>query len=186
MNAIYQVAGVSKQAFHQQKQREAYQTILLEELESQVQTLRKEHPGCGLEKMYRSLQPDWLGRDRFVDIFRDLGYGVRKRKNFQKTTIPTHIRYPNLISGMLVMHENIVWQTDITYYYCVSENRFYYLVFIIGIYTKVIKGFGVNNHMRAEANIAALKMAFRSVKEPLNHLVHHSDRGGQYIDQQYQ
>jgi len=186
MNAIYQVAGVSKQAYHQHKQREQQQAILLDELEEQVRIIRKDHPGCGLEKIYRSLQPEWIGRDRFMTTFMELGYGVVKRKNYHRTTIPTHIRFPNLISGMLIMDANTVWQTDITYFFCKPENRFYYLVFIIDIYTKVIRGYAVSDHMRAEANIDALKMAFGSVEQPLINLIHHSDRGSQYVSANYQ
>ncbi len=185
MASLYQVAGVSKQAHQQHKRREERKALLLEELEAQVRHIRQEHPGCGLEKMYRSLRPKGLGRDRFVATFMELGYGVVKRKNYHRTTIPTHIRFPNLISGMLIMDVNIVWQSDITYFYCESESRFYYLIFIIDVYTKVIKGYAVSDHMRAEANIAALQMAMKSAGD-LNNLIHHSDRGSQYVDLNYQ
>ncbi|GAA0890897.1 IS3 family transposase [Fulvivirga kasyanovii] len=184
MEELYQVAGVSRQAYHQHRQKETNRQILLLELEEQVKLIRAEHPGCGLEKIYRSLRPAWIGRDRFISTFQSLGYGVVKRKNFQRTTIPTHIRFPNLISGMLVYAADVVWQTDITYFYC--NGRFYYLVFIIDIYTKVIKGYAVSDHMRAEANISALKMALKSSGTDLSKLIHHSDRGSQYVDLQYQ
>lgn len=184
MNQLYRVAGVSKQAYHQNKQREVGSAILLAELEQQVVEMRKVHPGCGLEKLYHSLRPHWIGRDRFISLFQDLGYGVVKRKNFRRTTVPTHIRFPNLISGMLVQYPDTVWQSDITYFYC--ENRFYYLVFIIDIYTKLIKGYAVSDHMRASANISALKMALNSSKGDLSRLIHHSDRGSQYVDCIYQ
>lgn len=185
MKSVYQVAGVSKQAYQQHKRREERKDLLLQGLEDQVRLIRQEHPGCGLEKIYRSLRPKGIGRDRFVATFMKLGYGLAKRKNYHRTTIPTHIRFPNLISGMLVMDVNIVWQSDITYFYCESERRFYYLVFIIDVYTKVIKGYAVSDHMRAEANIAALQMAINSAGD-LNSLIHHSDRGRQYVDLNYQ
>ena len=113
-----------------------------------------------------------------------LGYGVARKKNFHRTTIPTHIRFPNLISGMLVRDTDTVWQSDITYFYV--EDRYYYIVFIIDIYSKVIRGYAVSDHLRAEANIAALKMAFKASGDRLDRLVHHSDRGGQYVDSGHQ
>lgn len=184
MNQLYQVAGVSKQAFYQQKERQERERMLLADLVDQVDTIRIEHPGCGLEKLYRSLTPHWIGRDKFISTFQAMGYGVVKRKNFHRTTTPTHIKFPNLISGMLIQYPDTVWQTDITYFYV--KDRYYYLVFIIDIYTKIIKGYAVSNHMRAEANIAALKMAFKASGDDLSRLIHHSDRGSQYVDAEYQ
>lgn len=184
MNQLYQVAGVSKQAYHQHYQKKERYSVLLADLEDQVKLIRENHPGCGLEKLYRSLKPDWIGRDGFVSIFQSLGYGVVKKRNFHRTTVPTHIRFPNLISGMLIQEPDTLWQSDITYIYI--NDRFYYLVFIIDVYTKIIKGYAVSDHLRAEANIKALKMAFKSSGSNLNRLIHHSDRGSQYVDLTYQ
>ena len=50
-----------------------------------------------------------MGRDRFVALFQSLGYGVVKRKNFQRTTIPTHVRFPNLITGMALNGPDQLW-----------------------------------------------------------------------------
>ncbi len=74
----------------------------------------------------------------------------------------------------------MVWQSDITYIYV--DERFYYAVFIIDVYTKKIVGYQVSNHMRATANVKALKMALGSNRAPI---IHHSDRGGQYIYKEY-
>lgn len=183
MNAVYQVAGVSKQAYHQHIRREKLEREKLAELVLQVAILREEHPGCGLEKLYYSLKPDGLGRDKFIAIFMELGYGVKKTKNYRRTTIPVHVQYPNLIEGLLVWDKNRVWQSDITYFEV--AGRFYYLVFIIDIYTKVVRGYQVSDHMRAEANIAALKMAFSSTSADVKDMIHHSDRGSQYVDKGY-
>lgn len=180
------MAGVSKQAYSQHREKQLIRTLLVNELEEQVKLIRKEHPGCGLEKIYRSLRPAGIGRDKFVALFISMGYGVVKKKNYHRTTIPTHVRFPNLISGLLVMQPNMVWQTDITYFYCEAAHRFYYLVFILDIYTKVIKGYSVSDHMRAEANISALRMAYKSSQLDLSNLIHHSDCGGQYVDLLYQ
>jgi transposase InsO family protein len=74
----------------------------------------------------------------------------------------------------------MVWQSDITYYY-VGE-RFYYVVFIIDVYTKKIVGYQQSNHMRATANIQAMQMALKVNEAPM---IHHSDRGSQYIYNEY-
>jgi putative transposase len=182
MNSIYLISGVSKQAVHKHLIREDDWSDKLTELQVQVEEIRAIHSGCGLGKLYDTLQPSWIGRDRFILAFMDLGYRVRKRPNFTRTTIPTALRYPNLIAGLLVWDENRVWQSDITYFEV--SSKFYYIVFIIDIYTKVICGYQVSDHMRAEANIAALKMALKGAKQ-VDGLIHHSDRGSQFVDNEY-
>jgi len=112
----------------------------------------------------------------------ELGYRVRSKVNFRRTTIPSHLRFPNLIEGLLVYDKNRVWQTDITYFEV--KDQFYYITFIIDIYTKVIRGYHVSDHMRAEANLIALQMALSEVGS-VNGLIHHSDRGSQFTDTRY-
>ena len=182
MNSVYRIGGVSKQAFYQHNRRQIDYELLLSELVTQVDEIRSIHPGCGLEKLYDTLQPEWLGRDKFVSTFMDLGYRVRKIKNYTRTTFPSAIRFPNLIEGLLVWDKNRVWQTDITYYQV--NGRFYFLTFIIDIYTKVIRGYTVSYHMRAQANMEALQMALND-STTISGLIHHSDRGSQFVDSDY-
>ena len=58
------------------------------------------------------------------------------------------------------------------------------MVFIVDLYTKVIWGYQVSDHLRAEANIKALRMALRGSRY-WKGLIHHSDRGSQFIDSTY-
>ena len=64
--------------------------------------LRQEHPGCGVEKMYGSLNPDFIGRDRFIETMMSLGYRLKRNKNYKRTTIAGVKFYPNLIKGLEV------------------------------------------------------------------------------------
>jgi hypothetical protein len=54
----------------------------LSELVVQADAIRQEHPGCGVEKMYYTLKPDWLGRDRFIEIMMALGYRLKQSKSY--------------------------------------------------------------------------------------------------------
>ena len=182
MNAVYKISGLTKQAFHKHVALQRDRSEELAELQVQVDEIRNLHPGCGLEKLYDTLKPDWMGRDKFISTFMAMGYRVRKKVNFTRTTTPTWMRYPNLIEGLLVWDQNRVWQTDITYFNV--SGSFCYLVFIVDIYTKVIRGYQVSDHMRAEANLQALQMAIKGEKN-ISGLIHHSDRGSQYVDTQY-
>jgi transposase InsO family protein len=109
-----------------------------------------------------------------------LGYRLKRKKNYHRTTIASLIYKPNLIKGLVIDAPCVVWQSDITYIQ-VGEKHCY-AVFIIDVYTKEIVGFSVSDHMRATANIMALKMALKKWKSPK---IHHSDRGSQYISKGY-
>ncbi len=180
MNSLYKAIGISKQAVYQYQNRQLIFDNKIRILLTEAEILRKEHPGCGVEKMYSTLKPDFIGRDRFIDLFMDLGFRLKRKRNYRRTTYAGSIYYPNLIKGMKVDAPSKVWQSDITYIYV--DDKFYYAVFIIDVYTKKIVGYQISNHMRATANVRALKMALRSNAAPM---VHHSDRGGQYIYKEY-
>ena len=183
MKSVLQTAGLSRQAAHKQQKQQATFQEKLSGLILEVDILRREHPGCGVEKMYFTLRPDFIGRDKFIDLFMHLGYRLRYKKNYKRTTIPVQSRYQNLIQGLMVQDRDIVWQSDITYFQ--AGGQYYYLVFILDIYTKKILGYQASNHLRAAANLSALKMAIKNANYRMENLIHHSDRGSQYIDNEY-
>jgi len=180
MNQLYRIAGISKQAVNQYAKRQLAFDEKVKHLVIEAEELRREHPGCGVEKMYTALKPDFIGRDRFVTLFMDLGFRLKRKRNYKRTTYAGSVYYPNLIKGMEVNAPSMIWQSDITYIY-VAE-RFYYAVFILDVYTKKIVGHQLSNHMRATANVKALGMALKQHTAPK---IHHSDRGSQYIYKDY-
>lgn len=180
LNSLYQEAEISKQAVGQYQKRQVIFDVKVKQLILEADELRSEHPGCGVEKMYYTLKPNFIGRDRFVELFMDLGYRLKRQKNYRRTTIAAKLFYPNLIKGMKVNGPSQIWQSDITY--IDVDGRFYYAVFIIDVYSKKIVGYQVSNHMRATANLRALNMALKTHKAPL---IHHSDRGSQYTYKKY-
>ena len=180
MNQLYNTLEISKQAVNQYSKRQLAFDDKVSILLTEAELLRKEHPGCGVEKMYATLKPNFIGRDRFVDLFMQLGFRLKKKRNYRRTTFSSSIYYPNLIKGVKVNAPSTIWQTDITY--IDVEGVFYYAVFIIDVYTKEIVGYKVSNHMRASANLKAFNMALEQNKAPA---IHHSDRGSQYIYKHY-
>lgn len=175
MNQLYQTIGISKQAVYQYAKRQAVFDNQISQLILEADDLRRDHPGCGVEKMYEILEPNFIGRDRFIDTMMGLGYRIKKVKNYKRTTISGKKFYPNLIKGLRISAPNMLWQSDITY--LPLNGKHYYAVFIIDVYTKKIVGYKVSDNMRAEANLVALKMALKENEAPY---IHHSDRGSQY------
>ena len=183
LNELYRTVGVSKQAVKQAKQRQDRFDQELSCLVVLADQLKEEHPGCGVEKMYYTLNPEWMGRDQFCEIFLGLGYGVKRIKNYHRTTYSGDRFHPNLIEGMVVTRPFQVIQSDITYFHLNGEH--YYLVFIIDIYTRLLIGYSVNDHMRTKGNLEAMKMALKRVDYQPWALIHHSDRGSQYGSREY-
>lgn len=180
LNELYKEIGISKQAVNAYSRRQKKLDISVKDLLIKADNYREEHPGCGVEKLYYTLKPTGLGRDRFIDTFMDLGYRLKRRRNQRKTTVSSSKYYPNLINGLQVDGPNQVWQSDITYIRI--KESYYYATFIIDVYSKKIVGHKLSKHMRASANVQALKKA---IKENGNPKIHHSDRGAQYTSKAY-
>lgn len=183
LNELYRTVGVSRQAVHQAKKRQDAFDRELSELVILADLIKEDHPGCGVEKMYYSLAPKFMGRDKFCEIFLELGYGVKRIRNYQRTTYGGTLFFPNLIEGMAVLRPFQVIQSDITYFRINDEHC--YLVFIIDVYTRLIVGYSASDHMRAEANVAAMKMALKMMDYQPWGLIHHSDKGAQYSSTAY-
>lgn len=184
LNALYEVIGISKQGVWDHFRREQRELELIRKAIMQVDKRREQHPGEGLEKLYWQIQPPGMGRDTFCRIFTQLGYGIRRTRNPIRTTIPAHYVFDNLIEGRVVTGPNQVWQSDITYIKIADE--FYYLTFIIDVYTRKIVGYACSTHLRATANIKALNKALLNFsRKELSGCVHHSDRGTQYTSSEY-
>jgi transposase InsO family protein len=185
MKDVYKVAGISKQAAHQYRSRSLQRATIAYQFFEQADKIRKDHPGAGCRTMAKDLRCKGWGRDKIEQLLLSNGYRLHYPVNYVRTTYSqTDVYYPNLIEGLELTEINRVVQTDITYYR--AGEKFYYVVFLIDVYSRRIVGYAVNKNLEAEGNIKALKMLLKTRKgDDLSKLIHHSDRGSQYIDQEY-
>jgi transposase InsO family protein len=72
-------------------------------------------------------------------------------------------------------------------FYFPLQGQHFYVVLIMDAYSRRIIGYSAADNMRAHNNIFALNMALtlRGVKKYAKQLIHHSDRGSQYISDDY-
>lgn len=185
MSDLYAVAGISKQALHQHRSRQLQKATAAYGFFEKADKIRKMHPGAGCRRMAEDLRiPGW-GRDKVEKLLLSNGYRLYYPPNYMRTTYSQQdVYYDNLIEGLELTAINQVVQTDITYFK-VGE-RFYYLVFLIDVYSRQIVGYAASKTLAAEGNIKALKMMLQKRKgQCLKGLIHHSDRGSQYIDKEY-
>ncbi len=186
MNELYDFLGITKQAHWKMVKKLTRQNEVKRIIIQNIMTVRKIHPKMGAKKIYSLLQPSGVGRDGFIDIYIEAGFGVVPERNHRKTThsLP-HLKYTNLTRGLVVNDINQVWTSDITYLQ-IAENEFLYIVFIIDVYSRRILGYNASSNLRAHSNIKALKMALRERGiERYSNLIHHSDRGVQYTSNVY-
>jgi putative transposase len=178
--------SISKQAHHKACKR------FLKQIEKEVvyirliEQTREIHPGMGLRTIYDMLQPEGIGRDAFIALGLREGYRLKAIEKKTRTTYRIkYNRYKNLLVGKKFTGVNQIWSSDITYFYCL--DRFYYLVLIMDVYSRRIVGYNVADNMRTENNLEALKMALalRGVSHYNFTLIHHSDKGSQYVSDIY-
>ena len=77
---------------------------------------------------------------------------------------------------------NRIWLADITY--VETDQGWLYLATVLDLYSRRIVGWAMEDHLRADLPLAALKMAI-SAQRPGAGLIHHSDRGVQYASADY-
>ena len=155
-----------------------------------VKAIRKEQPKAGGKKMYKEISqdPDFakykFGRDRFFDILRANDLLVKRRKKPVYTTDSSKWRkqYPNLVEGLTPTRPEEIFVADITYFRI--GKGFVYGHIVTDAYSKKIMGYEVSDNMKASSTLAAMQMAVenRIYDEAL---IHHSDRGFQYLSKLY-
>lgn len=186
MSQIYRWLGTTKQNIHQRLNRELKRSGEEEQIKVILLQIREDHPEMGCKALYRKVNPQTMGRDRFFDFYRNYGFRIAPKKSFKRTTDSSGvIRFPNLVTGRELTGVNQVWVSDITYYE--MNGKFYYLTFIMDQYSRRIIGYSASNTLSTEdTTIPALKMALTRITENQEAKpIIHSDGGGQYYSRKF-
>lgn len=184
MNQVFRYVGLTKQAFHQRMDRMLQQREQDALLLPLITELRQEHPGVAARQLYLILKPSRMGRDRFERLCFNSGLKLPQSRSYSRTTNSSGvIRFPNLIQNREFKGINQAWASDITYYQI--RDEFYYLTFIIDLFSRAIVGFSVSSRLLTEhTTLPALKMAVQA-RKPKPGLIFHSDGGGQYYCKEF-
>jgi len=184
MNSIYKYIGCSKQSFHRQLGRQLKRKEMELLLLPIIKQLRQEHPGVAARQLYWILKPEGIGRDRFERLCFAHGYKLPKSKSFVRTTDSNGVvRFANLIIGRELTGINQIWSSDITYFQI--GDRFYYLTFIVDLFSRRIVGFHVSERLLTEHTTLPAVMMALSERNPAPGLIFHSDGGGQYYCKEF-
>lgn len=179
--------GISRATYYHATVREERQWARDQELRDQIEKIHEELPGYG----YRRVREHLLKlhgkrvnskRIRRVMAKYSLFSCVKKLFKQRGGRIGKRLVYPNLLRGRRLTGPNQVWATDITFICLVKE--YVYLSAIIDVYTRKIVGWSISKNLSHEFCLESLKVAIRKEKPPKG-VIHHSDRGVQYVCEPY-
>jgi putative transposase len=114
--------------------------------------------------------------------------GLRGKKKNRRRPRTTDSRHPQPVAAHLLAERpaptgpNQCWLTDITYVQ--TAEGWLYLAAILDLWSRRIVGWACGPTLHATLVLAALNDALTR-RRPAQGLLHHSDRGSQYVDEAY-
>jgi len=143
----------------------------------------------GVRKVWQQLGREAIdvGRDRVGRLIGDLGLQGARRRRRVRTTFPAAVaeRPADLVDRVFsAAAPDRLWVADLTYVW--TRAGFCYTSFIVDAFSRLIVGWRVSGSLRTDLALDALEMAiFTRGDRALAGLVHHSDRGVQYLSIRY-
>jgi len=191
IDALCRLFGKSRQAYYERIRYTYIQKVQYDVILSLVRDVRKDFPRMGCRKLLIFLRPKFeamsinIGRDAFFELLYSNFMLIRRIRNKSKTTWSSHWmhKYPNLTVGYTPDAPNRLWVSDITY--IEIEGPCGYLFLITDAYSHKIVGWNLAQTLHSINAIAALKMALKDLRGKRPELIHHSDRGSQYLCASY-
>lgn len=123
-------------------------------------------------------------RKRVARLMRSAGLqGKRKGERRQKRRKSNPPTANNLLMGCAaVARPDAVWVSDITYLR--TQEGWLYLAVVLDVFSRRVVGWAMQARISTALTLAALEMAYRRRRPPPG-LIHHADRGGQYVSGDY-
>ena len=161
------------------------------ELSVHIRRVFEENFGVyGVRKVWKQLTREGqaVARCTVARLMRCLGLaGVVRGRKFKVTTMPDSAaaRPPDLVARQfMAVRPNQLWVADLTY--VATWRGFVYVAFVIDVFSRRIVGWRASTSLRSDLALDALEQVLYA--RPLAQaepLVHHSDRGVQYLSIRY-
>jgi len=143
----------------------------------------------GARKMWRQLQREAVdvARCTVERLMRQMGIrGVVRGKPVKTTVSDRAMPCPadRVNRQFRAPRPNALWVSDFTY--VSTQQGFAYVAFVIDVFARRIVGWSISRSLRADFVLNALEQALHQRKPAQDsHLIHHSDRGVQYVSIRY-
>lgn len=179
--------GLSVSTYYQDPKRSrAEQEEWEADIRGKIEQIRVEQPRLGYRPLLRHLKRLGIsiGERRLRKVIEKFKLQIKPRKRFVRTTDSNHnhLVHPNLIEGMVIDGVNQVWASDITYIRI--TNGFVYLAVILDLFSRKVIGHSISKRIDSDLTLSALQMAIAR-RHPPKEVIHHSDRGVQYLCGKY-
>lgn len=141
----------------------------------------------GVRKVWRQLKREGIEAPRCTveRLMRQIGLqGAVRGRKFKTTIADDSVARPaDLVKrDFTAARPNQLWVADLTY--VATWRGFVYVAFIIDVFARLIVGWRVSNSLRSDLALDALEQALYD-RGGGDGLVHHSDRGVQYVSIRY-
>ena len=192
---ICQILPIAPSTYHEQKARERDPSRLPgrwvrdAELREKIEKIWKKNFGVyGARKVWRELirKDVKVARCTVERLMRQMGLrGAVRGRKFKKTTLVDEncTRPSDLVQrDFTADRPNRLWVADLTY--VATWRGFAYVAFITDVFSRKIVGWRVSRSLRSDLALDALEQALHD-RSGIEGLVHHSDRGVQYLSIRY-
>ncbi len=149
---------------------------------------RVNHSVYGADKVWQQMKRERIAVARCTveRLMQRLGIqGVRRGKT-QRTARPDPKQpcpLDRVNRQFVAVRPNQLWVADFTY--VSTWQGFVYVAFVIDVFARRIVGWRVSRSMQTDFVLDALEQALYARRPDPNALVHHSDRGSQYLSIRY-
>jgi putative transposase len=160
-----------------------------QELKAEIRRVHAENFGVyGARKVWRQLHREGIvvARCTVERLMRELGLQGVRRGRTRRTTTPDQgaVRPADLVErDFSASRPNQLWVADLTY--VATWSGFVYVALVIDAFSRFIVGWQAARSLRTDLALDALEMAIWGRHSELGGLVHHSDRGSQYLSIRY-
>jgi len=160
------------------------------ELEGEIRRVWEENfQVYGVRKMWRQLNREAIAVARCT-VARRMGRlglrGAARGRQFKTTVLDAALARPEdrVKRNFSAERPDALWVSDLTY--VATWRGFVYVAFVIDAYARRIVGWRVSNTLRTDLALDALEQAlYERAPGTGQGLVHHSDRGTQYLSIRY-
>ena len=164
-------------------------TIRDEQLSGEIERVwQLNHQVYGAVKVWRQLKRDGhtVARCTVERLMRSLSLrGVSRGKAVRTTRPDPAVACPrdHVNRQFVAERPNQLWVSDFTY--VSTWQGFVYVAFVIDVFARYIVGWRVSRNMQTEFVLDALEQALWARQPEREALIHHSDRGSQYVSIRY-
>jgi putative transposase len=187
---ICRVLPIAPSAYYQHRKRPpSARAVRDAKLKVEIRRVYDDNFGVyGARKVWRQLQREGIAVARCTveRLMGELGLEGVRRGKVRRTTTPdtSAARAADLVErDFSATRPNQLWVADLTY--VATWSGFVYVAFMVDAFSRFLVGWQASQSLRTDLALDALEMAIWQRHGGLEGLVHHSDRGSQYLSIRY-